>query len=60
MRNMPTEVLTPEEVAATLGFKPDTITKWCSKGILRGFKPAGTKCWRITQAALDEFMQATS
>lgn len=54
------QVLTPEEVAAILGFAPHTISNWCAKGILRGFKPAGTKCWRITQAALDEFMQVPS
>jgi len=54
------QVLTPVEVAEILGFTTDTITKWCQQGTLRGFKPAGTKCWRITQAALNEFMQVPS
>lgn len=61
MRNTPTEVLTPEQVAAILQMPQRTVTDWCRKGILRGFRPPGTHRWRITRTALDELMsQATS
>ena len=59
-RMTPTEVLTPEQVAAILQMPQRTVTDWCRKGILRGFRPAGTRSWRITRTALDELMSAAA
>jgi excisionase family DNA binding protein len=59
-RMTPTEVLTPEQVAAILQMPQHTVTDWCRKGHLRAFRPAGTRSWRITRTALDELMSAVA
>jgi excisionase family DNA binding protein len=51
-----TTTLTPEQVAARLQVKVDTIRRWCLSGKLRASKlPNG---WRVTEEAIDELMKS--
>ena len=48
-------VLTPEQVAQTLGVTPADVMQELEAGTLKGRK-IGSQ-WRIPQAALDEFLK---
>ena len=50
------ELLTVKEAAARLKVTEKTIKTWLGKGQLKGYK-AGRQ-WRITPAAIREFLQA--
>lgn len=50
--------LTPAEVAAYLGITPDGVRKACRTGRLKGDHRPGSRCWRITQAAVADYLAA--
>jgi excisionase family DNA binding protein len=48
------EDLTPAEVAGRLRVSPAAVHKWLRAGRLKGYRPAGSRVWRVPLAALDE------
>ncbi len=55
---MSDKFLTPEAAAERLDVAPTTVRTWLRKGILKGTKVGGGKLWRISEDAIDEFVNA--
>ncbi len=53
MRN---RLLTTEEAARLIGVKQTTVRTWLNKGLIEGTKVGGGKLWRISEEALEEFI----
>ncbi len=53
---MSNQQLTTEEAAKLIGVKQTTVRTWLSKGLLEGTKVGGGKLWRISEEALEEFL----
>ena len=50
------QLLTTEAAAKRLDVKQTTVRTWLRKGMLKGTKVGGGKLWRISEEALEEFM----
>ncbi len=55
MRN---RLLTTEEAAKIIGVKQTTVRTWLNKGLIEGTKVGGGKLWRISEEALEEFINS--
>ena len=53
---MSNQLLTTEAAAKRLDVKQTTVRTWLRKGMLKGTKVGGGKLWRISEEALEEFM----
>ena len=54
---MSEKLLSPEAAAELLDVSPATVRGWLRSGILQGSKVGGGKLWRISEAAIDEFIK---
>ena len=45
-----------EEAAKLIGVKQTTVRSWLSKGLLDGTKVGGGKLWRISEDAIEDFL----
>ncbi len=53
---MSNQLLTTEEAAKRIGVKQTTVRTWLNKGLLEGTKVGGGKLWRISEEALEDFI----
>lgn len=50
-------LLTVRDVAERLRSNPETVRRWVRQGVLRAFRPGGTKLgYRISEAELERFL----
>lgn len=54
---MPTQMYTVKEAAAFLGEHPDTTRERLRKGEIKGTRFGPRSPWRVTEKALDHFIQ---
>jgi ABC-type proline/glycine betaine transport system substrate-binding protein len=56
------ETMTAGDVAHVYGWKPETVSHWCSSGFLEAKKGrrGGVAAWHISHAALAEFTRTYS
>lgn len=52
------KLLTPEDAAALLQVSSATVRKWLRKGVIKGTKVGEGRLWRISEATINEFVQA--
>ncbi len=53
---MSNQLLTTEAAARRLDVKQTTVRTWLRKGMLKGTKVGGGKLWRISEEAIEEFI----
>ena len=53
---MSNQLLTTEEAAKRIGVKQTTVRTWLNKGLLEGTKVGGGKLWRISEDAIEDFI----
>ena len=53
---MSNQLLTTEEAAKRIGVKQTTVRTWLNKGLLKGTKVGGGKLWRISEDAIEDFI----
>lgn len=52
----PEKLYTVEEIAAALSVHPETVRKWIKAGEIEAIDLGGRAGYRISQAALDDFL----
>ncbi len=55
---MSEKLLTPEDAAERLQVTPGTVRGWLRNGVIKGTKVGGGRLWRISEATIEEFVQA--
>ena len=53
---MSNQLLTTEAAAKRLDVKQTTVRTWLRKGMLKGTKVGGGKLWRISEDAIEDFL----